>query len=313
MDRYTKGFVVAALVYFFLAAILGIWMGGAAYPDWVGFAHIHFNLLGFMAMMIYGIGYFILPRFNGKPLYCPGWLPVHFYLANIGLLGLVGAAGGRPSPAFALFALVNIISVAMFSINIGATVLIPAPATEAIPVPPPPPEITITPATRMAEIISNWPELIDLLIANGFTPLSDPEHREKLKSLPVTLGMACERHGLDVEMLASLLTKGARNLAKERPAPPGAAPPKQPGAPGATAPLKAGETISHRHLIGEILRVYPVTEKVFKKYYGAACFSCPGQTTENIRQSAMIHNVDEDRILTDLNAAARRGPETTAP
>ena len=29
MDRYTKGFVVASLVYFFLASGLGIWMGGA--------------------------------------------------------------------------------------------------------------------------------------------------------------------------------------------------------------------------------------------------------------------------------------------
>ena len=27
MDRYTKAFVVASLVYFFLAAVLGVWMG----------------------------------------------------------------------------------------------------------------------------------------------------------------------------------------------------------------------------------------------------------------------------------------------
>ena len=27
MDRYTKGFVVASLAYFFLASVLGIWMG----------------------------------------------------------------------------------------------------------------------------------------------------------------------------------------------------------------------------------------------------------------------------------------------
>jgi hypothetical protein len=308
MDRYTKGFVVAALVYFFLAAILGIWMGGSAYPEWVGFAHVHLNLLGFMAMMIYGIGYFVLPRFNGKPLYCPAWPPVHFYLANIGLLGLVATAAGRPSLAFALFALVNIISVAMFAINIGATVLVPATEAEAIPTPPDPPEITITPETRMAEIITEWPELVDLLIANGFTPLADPDHREKLKSMPVTLGMACERHGLDVEMLASLLSKGARNLAGKRP--PAATASPKPTA-GATAPIQAGETISHRHLIGDILKVYPATKKVFEKYYGAACFSCPGQASENIRQSAMIHNVDENLILTDLNAAARRGPETS--
>ena len=82
MDRYTKGFVIASLVYFFLAAAFGIWIGTAAAPEWVSFGHIHFNLLGFMAMMIYGVAYFILPRFNGKTIKWPQWVPLHFYTAN---------------------------------------------------------------------------------------------------------------------------------------------------------------------------------------------------------------------------------------
>ena len=312
MDRYTKGFVVASLVYFFIAAVLGIWMGEANYPEWTRFVHVHFNLLGFMAMMIYGVGYFILPRFNGKPLYCPNWLPVHFYLANIGLIGLAVTAEGRPSLAFSLFAIINIISVAMFSINIGATVLIPEKEEEPLPAAPAEPEIEITPETRMAEIISNWPELVELLIKNGFTPLADPGHLEKIKSMPVTLGMACERHGLDVEMLASLLTKGARSLAREKPAPaPSSAQPLQ-GVSSIATTLKVGETITHRHIIGDILKVHPATQKVFKKYYGSACFSCPGQATENIRQSAMIHNVDENKILADLNEAVREEQKNQA-
>jgi hypothetical protein len=56
--------------------------------------------------------------------------------------------------------------------------------------------------------------------------------------------------------------------------------------------------------LGVILMVYPGTKKVFKKYYGAACFSCPGQATESVRQSAMMHNVDEKKILAELNEAA---------
>ncbi len=51
MDRYTKGFVQASLVYFFLAAGFGIWMGMFETTEPVRFAHVHFNLLGFMAMM----------------------------------------------------------------------------------------------------------------------------------------------------------------------------------------------------------------------------------------------------------------------
>jgi cbb3-type cytochrome oxidase subunit 1 len=66
MDRFTLGFVLASLVYFFLAAVFGIWMGMAETTEWVRFAHVHFNFLGFIAMMIYGVGYFILPRFNAR-------------------------------------------------------------------------------------------------------------------------------------------------------------------------------------------------------------------------------------------------------
>ncbi|OYV72776.1 MAG: hypothetical protein B7Z74_05005, partial [Deltaproteobacteria bacterium 21-66-5] len=123
MDRYTKGFVVASLVYFFLAAVLGIWMGGTDAAGWVRFAHVHFNLLGFMCMMIYGIGYFILPRFNGRTLRWPSWVPIHFFLANIGLIGMVATAPERPSTGFILFSALSVISAGMFAVNLGATML----------------------------------------------------------------------------------------------------------------------------------------------------------------------------------------------
>ena len=40
---------------------------------------------------------------------------------------------------------------------------------------------------------------------------------------------------------------------------------------------------------------------------GEACFSCPGQATESIRQNAMTHNVDEKVLLQELNDSARSG------
>jgi hypothetical protein len=36
----------------------------------------------------------------------------------------------------------------------------------------------------------------------------------------------------------------------------------------------------------------------------AACFSCPGQATETVRQSVRMHNVAEKKILAELNEAA---------
>ena len=301
MDRYTKGFVLASLVYFFLAAIMGIWMGLAETGEWVKFAHVHFNLLGFMAMMIFGIGYFILPRFNSRTLKWPQLVPVHFIVANLGLIGMVFTSSERPSAGFSLFALLSVVSVFLFAINLGVTLAAPQELEEeeeSIQAEPEPKDI-ITGETRIGEILTIWPETLDILVNNGFQPLADPAHREKVKELPVTLGMACERHGLDSQLIISLLNKAVTSIESEK-----ISSLNQP------LPLKSrqgkltqSDAISQQHVIGDILRVYPATEKVFKKYYGAACFSCPGQSTETVRQSAMMHNVDENTILAELNRA----------
>jgi len=301
MDTYTKGFVLASLVYFFLAACIGIWMGMSEAGELMKFAHVHFNLLGFMAMMVYGVGYFVLPRFNARTLKWPQLVPIHFIVANLGLVGMVFTAAERPSAGFTLFAILSVLSVFLFGLNLGVTLMAPqqedeketAPAVYV-------PEIQITSETRVGEILTKWPEALDILVNNGFKPLADPTHREKVKQLPVTLGMACERHGLNCELIVSLLNKAVASLESEkrkvqlRPITPQTF----------SEEIKPGDSIAQQHIIGDILKIYPATDKVFKKYYGAACFSCPGQATESVRQSTMMHNVDEKQILAELNEAA---------
>ena len=69
----------------------------------------------------------------------------------------------------------------------------------------------ITAQTRMGEIIDRWPETVALLVASGFAPLADPAHQAMVKSLPVTLEMACAKHGLSLEeMLEHLNTAVGR-------------------------------------------------------------------------------------------------------
>jgi len=306
MDRYTKAFVVAALVYFLLAAVLGAWMGSAMPAEWVKFAHVHFNLLGFMSMMIYGVGYFILPRFNGRTLHWPSWVPLHFYVANIGLIGMVATAPERPSTGFALFAGLSVVSVAMFVINLGATMLI-ASAEEAEgeeaeaparPQAPPPPPVDIHPDMRVGEILNRWPQTVEVFVANGFASLGNPEHREQVKQIPITLRMACQRHNVDLEPMVAKLSAAA--VGASQPAVAGVSA----GGPARKGGLSRGEPIRGENILGDILAVYPETVKVFKKYYGEGCFSCPGQATESVKQSAMMHNVVEKQILSDLNRAA---------
>jgi hypothetical protein len=63
----------------------------------------------------------------------------------------------------------------------------------------------ITPQTRMGEIIERWPQTVALLVASGFAPLADPAHQKMVKGLPVTLEMACAKHGLSLEELLERL------------------------------------------------------------------------------------------------------------
>jgi len=311
MDRYTKGFVIASLVYFFVAAVLGIWMGGADAAPWVHFAHVHFNLLGFMTMMIYGVGYFILPRFNGRTLRWPSWVPIHFYLANIGLIGMVATSPERPSTGFTLFAVLSVISVALFAVNLGATMLLAPEAqaetdeeAEAQPAaarreePAAAPRADIHPDMRVGEILSRWPETVDVFVANGFASLANPEHREQVKQIPITLRMACQRHNVDLDPMVERLIAAASGGAV-----PLAAAESRTG-PSRKGRLSRGEPIGSENILGDILAVYPETVKVFRKYYGEGCFSCPGQATESVKQSAMMHNISERQILAELNRAA---------
>lgn len=331
MDRYTKGFVVASLVYFFLSAVLGIWMGGADAAGWVKFAHVHFNLLGFMSMMIYGVGYFILPRFNGRTLRWPSWVPVHFFVANIGLLGMVATAPSLPSMGFVFFSALSVISAGMFAVNLGATMLLEpkteeeesSSAAEAAPAagassaaeknpagsapaapppasPPAPPKID--PDMRVGEILTRWPETVEVFVGHGFASLANPEHREQVKQIPITVRMACQRHNVDLDYMVSELNEAVSPAPAKTPP---AATNVPPGKSARKGKLAKGETIGADHILGEILAAYPETEKVFRKYYGDGCFSCPGQATESVKQSAMMHNVSAKQLLSELNQAAR--------
>ena len=96
MEWFVKGFIKASLAWLALAVSLGVAM--AVYPAWLVYrtAHLHMALLGFVAMMIFGVAYHVIPRFTGNPLHSRPLAAVHWWLANIGLLTLVIGFLGRP-------------------------------------------------------------------------------------------------------------------------------------------------------------------------------------------------------------------------
>ncbi len=89
MDKFVKGFIVMSVVYLGAAAVMGIVMLANQEVMGLKFVHSHLNMLGWVSMMIYGVGYHILPRFMGRTLYSNKLGEVQFYLANISLLTML--------------------------------------------------------------------------------------------------------------------------------------------------------------------------------------------------------------------------------
>jgi cbb3-type cytochrome oxidase subunit 1 len=85
MDAFVKAFIKASVAWLALGVSLGVAM--ALHPAWILYrpAHLHMLTLGFVAMMIFGVGYHVIPRIAGYPLVnarLPYW---HWWLANVGL------------------------------------------------------------------------------------------------------------------------------------------------------------------------------------------------------------------------------------
>lgn len=313
MSSYLKGFIYASLVYLGLAAIFGILVGTVDIGYFGHFAHTHFNLLGFMSMMIFGIGYFIIPRFNASEIKYPGWIPVHFWLGNISLIGMVlfrglviSAGDNIYQVLFIIMAAVQVITIFMFIINIWIT-LTPSKAKEAPLITQPAnlsrletnlkspgPDINVTADSKIADLIDACPAVKDYLANNGLAVLEQSGHIDKIRQMGITLGMAAEKHDFDIDKLIHNI----KEVIGERTA----------TATGANKNAPATGQSSKKNIaldnpIGQIIRDYPHTKPLFQKYFGGACLDCPGQAFESIELACRMHGVNAQAFLKELQSA----------
>ena len=95
MTWFAKAFLKASLGWLALGVSVGVAM--AAHPVWTVYrlAHVHTMLLGFVAMMIFGVAYHVVPRFVGFPLHRPALAGAHWWLANVGLVLMAGGFVAR--------------------------------------------------------------------------------------------------------------------------------------------------------------------------------------------------------------------------
>lgn len=130
MDRFVRNFIIVSIVYLGAASVLGVCMLWNESLLSLKFVHSHLNLLGWVSMMIYGVGYHVLPRFSGRPLKYPKMGELQFWTANIGLIGmLLFYAMGvyNPSQTYKMlsvvFGVVEVFSIVLFLYNMLATLL----------------------------------------------------------------------------------------------------------------------------------------------------------------------------------------------
>lgn len=55
-------------------------------------------------------------------------------------------------------------------------------------------------------------------------------------------------------------------------------------------------------VIGDVIKDNPKAVEVIRKHFGGGCFTCPGMKVESIGFGAMMHNIDPEVIVKEINA-----------
>jgi len=55
-------------------------------------------------------------------------------------------------------------------------------------------------------------------------------------------------------------------------------------------------------IIGDVIKKSPAAKAVIQKYFGNGCFTCAGINMESLSFGAMMHNLDPNKIVEELNA-----------
>lgn len=91
METFVRRFIIMSIVYLGVAAVVGIAMLGSEKAMALKFVHSHLNMLGWVSMMIYGVGYHILPKFMGRQMHSKKLGEAQFWMANVGLIVMLAA------------------------------------------------------------------------------------------------------------------------------------------------------------------------------------------------------------------------------
>ena len=58
--------------------------------------------------------------------------------------------------------------------------------------------------------------------------------------------------------------------------------------------------ITKDSVIGDVIKSVPGAEDIIKKFFGTGCFTCPGINVESISFGAAMHNVDPEKVISEI-------------
>ncbi|MDP7109035.1 MAG: DUF1858 domain-containing protein [Nitrospinaceae bacterium] len=306
MENYPKRFIQAGLIYILMGVLLGVAMSiDPTLSARMRFVHIHINLLGFMTMMIAGVAYHVLPRFSARTIPWPNGMKYHFYLQNIGLVGMVSthAAGGNWKEGalhwlFVLFALITALALVFMFYNLFFVLMAPKEEPESVK--------QITGDMKVGAVLDEFPQSMAVFLESGFDSLANPAARKTFAKY-VSIEKACEKHNVDmaeflIKLNAAVFGSSTSPTMPESSNKGEEAENKNPG-----KEIFQGETCKAETMVGSLIKVYPATKSVFEKHYGEGCFSCPGQTFESVEETAQMHNIDPKIVLDEINVIIEEG------
>jgi hybrid cluster-associated redox disulfide protein len=59
--------------------------------------------------------------------------------------------------------------------------------------------------------------------------------------------------------------------------------------------------VTRDSIIGDVIRENPGARDIIQKYFGGGCFTCPGINMESIAFGSMMHNLDPEKVVQEIN------------
>jgi hypothetical protein len=217
-DRGLK-FVRAAFIWFIVATAMLVFVpvyNFAIYMPLTGshipFSHAFFGAyrhaitVGFIMMMIVGVSSKVVPTLSGVDVRRATSLWPAFILLNVGNTMRVTfqiATDFTPHafPIMGVSGFIEVVGLTLWAIelirNMRAGVRLEREIRQSLPLLK---SLAIAPQTRVADVLSYYPQSLEVFLKYGFAPLSNPLLRRTMARV-ISVEQACRREGVDLDRL----------------------------------------------------------------------------------------------------------------